>query len=162
MNAHDPHRSAAGFLDPLRRTKTIALTTFRRDGTPVVTPVSVAVDGDRAFFRSWHKAWKTRRLAHTAAVEVAPCDIRGRVTGPVIRARARLLEGEDARIAARALARRHRVLQAVVVPLTHRLMGFRTMHYELLDGDGVGGDRRVGRPAPAGDPGRWPLARERR
>ena len=150
MNAHDPHGSAAGFLDPLRRTKTIALTTFRRDGTPVVTPVSVAVDGDRAFFRSWHKAWKTRRLAHTAAVEVAPCDIRGRVTGPVIRARARVLDGEDARTAARALARRHRVLQAVVVPLTHRLMGFRTMHYELLAADEGAGQHAPGTV----DPGR--------
>jgi uncharacterized protein len=57
--------------------------------------------------------------------------MRGKLTGPAIQVRATLLEGEQARTAARALARRHRVLQAVLVPATHRLMRYRTMHYEL-------------------------------
>ena len=52
-------------FDPLRQTKTIALTTFRRDGTSVTTPVSIAFDGERAFFRTWHNAWKAKRLATT-------------------------------------------------------------------------------------------------
>jgi uncharacterized protein len=118
-------------LEPLRHTKTVALATFRRDGTPVGAPVSIAFEGDRAFFRTWHKAWKTRRLAHTREVEVAPSDFRGAATGPALRARATLLNGDDARAAGRALARRHRVLQARLVPLIHRLMRYRTMHYEL-------------------------------
>jgi uncharacterized protein len=45
-------------LAPLRRTKTILLTTFRRDGTPVPTPVSIAFDGDRALIRTWETAHK--------------------------------------------------------------------------------------------------------
>jgi hypothetical protein len=36
-------------LAPLRNTKTILLTTFKKDGTPVATPVSIAFDGDRAW-----------------------------------------------------------------------------------------------------------------
>jgi len=51
--------------------------------------------------------------------------------GLAIRARATLLDGEQARVAARALARRHRVLQAILVPAAHRLMRYRTLHYEL-------------------------------
>jgi hypothetical protein len=43
-----------------------------------------------------------------------------------------LLDGEQAHVAARALARRHRILQAILVPATHRLMRYRTMHYELV------------------------------
>lgn len=43
-------------LEPLRDTKTILLTTYKRDGTPVGTPVSVAFDDIRAFFRSYDKA----------------------------------------------------------------------------------------------------------
>ncbi len=39
-------------LEPLRHTKTILLTTYKRDGTPIGTPVSIAFDGERAFFRS--------------------------------------------------------------------------------------------------------------
>ena len=124
-------------FDPLRQTKTIALTTFRRDGTSVTTPVSIAFDGERAFFRTWHKAWKAKRLANNPAVEIAPSSLGGRATGPAIRARARLLGGDEARLAARALARRHRVLQALLVPAAHRLMRYRTMHYELLPADAV-------------------------
>jgi len=118
-------------LEDLRETKTVALTTYKRDGTPVVTPVSIAFDGDRAVFRTWHKAWKARRLRNDPRVEVAPCTLRGRPTGPALPARAALLAGADAGRAARALARRHRVLQAVLVPASHRLMRYRTLHYGL-------------------------------
>jgi PPOX class probable F420-dependent enzyme len=118
-------------LASLAETKTVLLTTYKRDGTPIGTPVSIAFDADRAFFRTWHKAWKTKRLANNPDVEVAPATLRGEPTGPAIPARAALLSGADARLAARALARRHRVLQRVLVPVTHRLMRWRTMHYEL-------------------------------
>ena len=47
---------------------------------------------------------------------------------------ARLLGDDDARTAAEALARRHRVLQAILAPLSHRLMRYKTMHYELSTG----------------------------
>jgi hypothetical protein len=121
---------SAGF-GPVKDAKTILLTTYKRDGTAVGTPVSIAFDGDRAFFRSYDKAWKTKRLRRDPRVRVAPSTVRGKPTGPAIQARATLLEGEQAHVAARALARRHRVLQAVLVPTAHRLMRYRTMHYEL-------------------------------
>jgi hypothetical protein len=38
----------------------------------------------------------------------------------------------QARVAARALASRHRILQAILVPAAHRLMRYRTLRYELL------------------------------
>ncbi len=119
-------------LVPIRDAKTILLTTYKRDGTAVATPVSVAFDGERAFFRSYDKAWKTKRLRHDPAVQAAPATLRGKPTGPAIRARATLLDGEQAHVAARALARRHRILQAILGPAAHRLMRYRTMHYELV------------------------------
>jgi uncharacterized protein len=118
-------------LDSLKPAKTILLTTYKRDGGPVGTPVSLAFDGDRAFFRSYDKAWKTKRLRNNPNVQAAPATLRGRPTGPPVQARATLLAGEQARIAANALARRHRLLQGMLVPLTHRLMRYETMHYEL-------------------------------
>ena len=118
-------------LDQLRRTKTILLTTYRRDGTPVATPVSIAFDGDRAFFRTWHTAHKATRLRRNPDVEAAPATLKGTPTGPAVPARARLLDGRDAQLAARALARRHRVLHRGLVPFAHRLMRYRTVHYEL-------------------------------
>ena len=117
---------------PARTAKTILLTTYKRDGTAVGTPVSIAFDGDRAFFRSYDKAWKARRLRNNPQVEFAASNLRGKPLGPPVQARAVLLEGEQAQVAARALARRHRVLQGILVPLAHRLRGYQTMHYELM------------------------------
>lgn len=118
-------------LAPLSDAKTILLTTYKREDAPVQTPVSVAFEGGRAYFRTWHKAGKAMRLANDPAVTVAPSTFRGAPTGPAVRARARLLGGDEAQCAARALAHRHRILQAVLVPFTHRLMRYRTLHYEL-------------------------------
>ena len=122
------------YLVVVKNAKTILLTTYKRDGTAVGTPVSVAFDGDRAFFRSYHKAWKTKRLRNNPDVQVAPSTLRGRPTGPAAHASAILLDGAQARLAAKALARRHRLLQGILVPLTHRLMRYQTMHYELRPG----------------------------
>lgn len=75
-------------------------------------------------------------------VRVAPSTVRGRPVGPAIRARSRLLEDQEAAHAARAVARRQPILQGLFVPLTHRLMRYRTLHYELTpveDGSEEGG-----------------------
>jgi PPOX class probable F420-dependent enzyme len=86
-------------LETLRNAKTVMLRTYKRDGTPIPTPVSIGFNGDRAFFRSYDKAWKTARLRNNPAVEVAPSTFRGRVKGPVIAARARLLTDGEAHTA---------------------------------------------------------------
>jgi uncharacterized protein len=119
-------------LDAITGVKTILLTTYKRDGTAVPTPVSVAFDCGRAYFRTYDRAGKAKRLRRDPHVEIAPATLRGEATGPGAAARAVLLEGDRAAIAARALARRHRVLQGMFVPLYHRLRGWRTLHYELL------------------------------
>jgi PPOX class probable F420-dependent enzyme len=111
--------------------RTAVLTTFKRDGTPVATPVTIAVDGQRAYVRTWDTAWKARRMRNNPDVLVAPSTVRGRPVGPALAARSRLLDGDEAHRAALALARRQRILQGVLVPLAHRLMRYRTVHYEL-------------------------------
>jgi PPOX class probable F420-dependent enzyme len=121
-------------LARLVRQKTVLVTTFRQDGRPVGTPVSLAVDGDHAYVRSFEQAGKTRRLRHNPRVDVAPSTARGRPTGPGIQATARRLEGAEAGHAARLLARKHPWLHGVLVPLTHRLgraKTGRTVHFEL-------------------------------
>jgi PPOX class probable F420-dependent enzyme len=117
------------------RQKTILLTSYRRDGTPVGAPVSMAVEGDHGFVRSPGKGWKVRRMRNNPIVEIAPCTARGTPTGPAIRARARRLGGAEADHAARLLARKHPFLQGVEVPLVHRMFRARTggtAHFELV------------------------------
>jgi len=128
--------SAAELLEPFVRQRAVLLTTYRRDGTPVGTAVNIAVEGDRAFFRTPHRAGKAKRLRNNPNVEIAPSTMRGKPTGPAIRAQARLLSGDEARNAARAIARKYRILQGILVPLVHRLGRYKTLHYELTPVDG--------------------------
>jgi uncharacterized protein len=81
-------------LESFVRQKYVLLTTYRRDGTPVGTPVNIAVDGDSAFVRTWDTAWKLKRIRNNPEVEVAPSTKGGKPTGPALHARARILEGE--------------------------------------------------------------------
>ena len=57
----------------------VELTTFRRDGTPVPSPVWIAPDGDELVVITVDETGKTKRLGHTARVELRACDVRGRV-----------------------------------------------------------------------------------
>jgi PPOX class probable F420-dependent enzyme len=123
-------------LVALAEQKTVLLTTFKRDGTGVPTPVHIAVEGDRAFVRTWDTTWKLKRIRNNPEVEVAPCTVGGRPTGPAIRARARVLGGEEAAHAAELLARKYPLLHGVLIPLVHRLRGNQSMHVELTQLDG--------------------------
>ncbi len=111
--------------------KTILLRSFKRDGTPVGTPVNIAVEGDHGFIRTYDVAWKAKRMRNNPEVEIAPSTFRGTPTGPAVRGQVRLLEGEDARHAAELLARKHRFLHGFLVPLAHRMKRYKTLHYEL-------------------------------
>lgn len=66
-------------LETLGRAKYVRLTTFRKDGTPVPTPVWLVRDGDHLLVISSTGTGKVKRLRHTPRVLVAPCDGRGRV-----------------------------------------------------------------------------------
>lgn len=79
----------------------VSLTTFRRTGAPVPTPVWAAPDGDSLVVWTRAAAGKVKRLRHTSRVTVAPSDIRGRVLGPAVDAEAELLPRAEARAALR-------------------------------------------------------------
>ena len=66
-------------LDVLNAQRYVSLTTFRRTGAPVSTPVWIARDGAELVVVSVDPAGKLKRLAHTARVELRPCTPRGRV-----------------------------------------------------------------------------------
>lgn len=118
-------------LDPFVSQKTVLLTTYRRNGTPVGTPVHIAVEGDHAFVRTRDTAWKFRRIRNSPAVDIAPSTTGGMPTGAAIHARARILAGDESARAAHALARKYPILHGMLIPFFHRLRHYRTMQIEL-------------------------------
>ena len=74
-----------------------SLESYRRDGTPVRTPLwFVERNGELAFY-TMAASGKVKRLRRNQRVRVAPCSARGKVTGDWVDAVARPLEGEEAR-----------------------------------------------------------------
>ena len=78
----------------LRHGRYVSLTTFRKDGTGVATPVWYAVDGDELYVWTRADSWKVKRLRRDSRVVVTACDVRGRVAEGATRAEgtARLLD----------------------------------------------------------------------
>ena len=81
----------------------VSLTTFRRNGTPVATPVWLAVQDGHGFVVTLTSSGKFKRLRRNPQVTVAPCDRRGHVTGPTWAGTVRVLNGPDAYVARAAL-----------------------------------------------------------
>lgn len=123
--------STSATVEPFERSWAVLLTTYRRDRTPVSTPVSLAVEGDHAYFRTYSKTWKAKRLRHTPEVEIAPSTFRGRPTGPGRRGQARLLEDEADRHARSLIAKQYPVFQGVLITLIHKVARYTTLHYEV-------------------------------
>ncbi|WP_329037093.1 PPOX class F420-dependent oxidoreductase [Streptomyces sp. NBC_01725] len=96
-------------LDALRRSRYVSLTTYRKDGTGVDTPVWHAVDGGVLYIWTRSDSWKVKRLRNNSRVVVTACDARGRIAPGAATAEgtARLLEGEDAAQVNKFLARKY-------------------------------------------------------
>ena len=84
-------------LDEIAEARYVSVTTFRRSGAPVATPMWVARSRDEVVLISIDGQGKTKRLAHTPRVELRLCDIRGRVPdgSPVWHGTARLVRDLD-------------------------------------------------------------------
>jgi hypothetical protein len=61
------------------RHRFVSLTTFRRSGQPVATPVWIAPDGDALVVTTPADSGKVKRLRHDPRVELRPCTRSGTV-----------------------------------------------------------------------------------
>lgn len=117
-------------METLRSSRYALLRSYRRDGTPVDTPIWFALDGTTLVFRT-KLGPKTKRLTANPRVELRVCDHKGRVHGsPAPTAgRAAALSGPAAEHANAALHDRYG-WQYNVVPLL-KLPGITNVHANL-------------------------------
>lgn len=95
---------ASGTLDDLAGRSYCLLVSFKRDGTPVPTPVWFGVADGRVYTRTEAGSWKVKRIRRDGRVLVAPCTVRGRPLGPPFEGVARVLEAADGERAELAVA----------------------------------------------------------
>jgi PPOX class probable F420-dependent enzyme len=79
-------------LERLGRGKYLLVTSYKKDGTPVPTPVWVVRDGAALGVWTVADSWKVKRIRRRADVLVGPCDVRGNPTGESVPATAELVD----------------------------------------------------------------------
>jgi PPOX class probable F420-dependent enzyme len=75
--------------------KYICLITFRRTGDAVSTPVWFAERDDKLYVKTRRDSGKCKRIRNNPRVRIAPCTVRGKVTGPEFEAYAGILPDEN-------------------------------------------------------------------
>ena len=73
----------------------ISLATFRKSGVAVHTPIWFAEDNNKLYLMTSSKTGKYKRIRNNPQVKIAPCTIRGKITGPEFPATARILPPEE-------------------------------------------------------------------
>ena len=108
--------------EPFTSTKNLLLTTFRKDGTPVATPVWFVIHDGELHTTTLENAGKVKRIRNDPRVTVAACTVRGTPIGPTFAAHARVLPPDASRRAVKAVDKRYAWGRAlhVVERLVHR------------------------------------------
>jgi PPOX class probable F420-dependent enzyme len=92
---------------PVQGQKYISLKTFRKNGTGVATPVWFGEEDGKLYVMTRGDMGKTKRIRNNSSVRVAPCTIRGVVTGPEFAATARILPPEEQARARQTINRKY-------------------------------------------------------
>jgi PPOX class probable F420-dependent enzyme len=101
-------------ISEIGTSKCIALTTFKRDGSRISTPIWFNVMGGKIYVTTETSAWKVKRIANNPNVEFAVCTQRGKVTRQKFGGTARVLAPVE--------------MEAVIAAKKRRYVTFRLIH----------------------------------
>jgi PPOX class probable F420-dependent enzyme len=102
-------------IERLGRGSYLLVTTFRKDGTPVPTPVWVGRDGDELIVWTQTAAGKVKRVRNNPTVELAECGPRGQPRGETVKGTARILDADDTERGRRVLRKKYGIAGQVVI-----------------------------------------------
>src|SRR6202521_2242226 len=91
----------------IRNQKYISLKTYRKSGDAVATPVWFGEDGEKLYVMTRSDMGKTKRIRNNPQVRIAPCTIRGKVTGAEFAANAPILPAEEQERARRTIRHKY-------------------------------------------------------
>lgn len=97
--------------------KYMSLTSFKRDGAGVATPVWFVEENGRLFVKTDGDSHKVRRIARNPSVRVAECTASGRLRGEPIDARAEILPEGEARRVDELMAHKYRLDRIFILPI---------------------------------------------
>jgi uncharacterized protein len=100
---------------PLLKESYASLTTFRKNGDAVPTPMWFAESNGIIYIYTGATAGKVKRIRNSSRVTLAPCTANGKVTGEVIEGKARIIsDPQEIALAEATLAKKYGVLRRVL------------------------------------------------
>lgn len=112
-------------FDQLAQESYVSLTTFRRTGVPVATPVWITERDGALYVITDANSGKAKRIRHTSKVTMTACDMRGQVAGgPIVTGFATLLDEAGTKMVGDLVSEKYGVLA--------KLIGLRTVTMDLV------------------------------
>jgi uncharacterized protein len=102
--------------------KYLSLTTYRRDGTPVSTPVWFVEEEGRLFVTTAADSYKAKRLRRNPAAMVAPCTARGLPKGDAIPVQVEFLPPDAHARVDWLMAEKYRLDRILILPIYRLVM----------------------------------------
>jgi PPOX class probable F420-dependent enzyme len=106
--------------------KYLSLTSFKRDGAGVATPVWFVAENGRLLVETDADSYKAKRIRRNASVTVALCTASGKLLGDPVPALAEFLPEHERERVQRLIGRKYRVDRIVVLPVyraVQRILG---------------------------------------
>ncbi|MBJ8345566.1 PPOX class F420-dependent oxidoreductase [Antrihabitans sp. YC2-6] len=94
----------------------LMLTTFRKDGTPVGTPLWAAPDGEKILIWTVTDSWKVKRIKRNPDVTLQVCDMRGKLKGDVVvKGRAEILDAKGTDRARSVISKKYGITGLIAI-----------------------------------------------
>jgi len=123
--AEPARRGQPGPAPPQPGGKYLSLTTFKRDGTGVATPVWFVAEAGKILVITGADSHKVRRIHQNPAVTVAQCTASGRLRSSPVPARAQILPCHQAPRAGLLMARKYWLDRIVILPVYRAVQAIR-------------------------------------
>jgi uncharacterized protein len=101
----------------------INLESYKRDGSPKLTPVQSIEDGGKVYFRTDPGTWKVKRIRRNPHVRIVASDRNGKPSGDWFEGVARLVDGDEGARVQRLFRAEYGAVGNGVVGLVARLRG---------------------------------------
>ena len=99
-------------LEQFNKKKYLNLETFRKSGVGMQTPVWFVQVGETFYVQTMAKSGKVKRICNNCRVNIAPCDMGGKLIGTWVPAQARqVTDPEESAAADRLLDRKYGLLK---------------------------------------------------
>lgn len=125
---HPVETSSAAGIERRFPGKYISLTSFKRDGTGIATPVWFVTYDGRLLVLTASESLKVKRIRRNPEVTIAPCSASGRVRGEPVPARAELLPETELHRGEQLMNRKYRTDRLLILPIYRLVQRLRRVH----------------------------------